>query len=134
MLRSNPSTVTAAVSKRVDPSGPDPTARSIKRVNPSAPDARKINGLISGETRARELLDLHAKYGPSFDAIHLATCWSRLGRVSAADRRVNPCVADTVVQRFTSQAMQGTRHAAEQPIGRDGSGVEEGREGRPERS
>jgi len=47
---------------------------------------KQINSLISKSTRARELLDLHAKYGEAFNEINLATCWSRLGKVSGLDR------------------------------------------------
>ena len=52
----------------------------------AAPQPKQINSLISRSTSARELLGLHAKYGKAFDFIHLATCWSRLGRVGGEDR------------------------------------------------
>jgi len=35
---------------------------------------KQINSLISKSTRARELLDLRAKYGEAFNEINLATC------------------------------------------------------------
>ena len=47
---------------------------------------RELNSLIMGATRAQELLDLHANHGQMFTRVNLATCWSRLGRVSPADR------------------------------------------------
>ena len=65
-LRTNPSAVTAALRQ---------------------PDPRTLNGLLINLTSARELLELHQQYGTSFNHINLATCWSRLGRVRAADRR-----------------------------------------------
>jgi len=63
-----------------------PTAALHTRAPTNPPNPKQINSLISKSTRARELLDLHAKYGELFDSIHLATCWSRLGKVSASDR------------------------------------------------
>jgi len=63
-----------------------PTAALHTRAPLDLPHPKKINSLISRSTSARELLGLHAKYGEAFDSIHLATCWSRLGKVSASDR------------------------------------------------
>jgi len=63
-----------------------PTAALHTRAPPDLPHPKKINSLISRSTSARELLGLHAKYGEAFDSIHLATCWSRLGRVNASDQ------------------------------------------------
>ena len=48
---------------------------------------RALNGLITGATRAQELVRLHEEHGENFDHINLATIWSRLGRLSASDRR-----------------------------------------------
>jgi len=64
-----------------------PTAAGWTRKN--APiDARRLNSLLSRSTTAQELLELHGQHGPAFDRIHLATCWSRLGRVNPADRKL----------------------------------------------
>ena len=51
-----------------------------------SPGPCQLNGLISRAERAQELLALHRKHGHAFDCINLATCWSKLGRVSAAER------------------------------------------------
>ena len=83
---------------------------------------KQINSLISKSTRARELLDLHAKYGEAFDSIHLATCWSRLGKVSGTDRSWlrsdDGAMLATLreqtrdrVQKFDAQAVSNTAHA-----------------------
>ena len=50
-------------------------------------DTRKLNGILSGATRARELLRLHNEHSQIFDRVSFGTCWSRLGRVSIADRK-----------------------------------------------
>ena len=49
-------------------------------------DTFKLNGILKDTTRARELLRLHAEHGRLFDRLSFGTTWSRLGRVSAADR------------------------------------------------
>ena len=49
-------------------------------------ECRTLNKLISKTERAKELLALHQLHGHAFDRVGLATCWSRLGRVSPADR------------------------------------------------
>jgi len=63
-----------------------PTAALHTRAPTDPPNPKQINSLVSKSTRARELLDLHAKYGEAFNEINLATGWSRLGKVSASDR------------------------------------------------
>ena len=49
-------------------------------------DCRTLNQLISKSERAQELLALHQLHGHAFGHVNLATCWSRLGRVSPAER------------------------------------------------
>jgi len=63
-----------------------PTAGVWTRKNTSI-IPKRLNSLLSSSTTAPELLELHEQHGPVFDRIHLATCWSRLGRVDAADRK-----------------------------------------------
>ena len=99
-----------------------PTAALHTRVPPDLPHPKQINSLISKSTRARELLDLHAKYGEAFNEIHLATCWSRLGKVSGSDRTwlrsdngaqlaaLREQTTDRV-QKFGAQAVSNTAHA-----------------------
>jgi len=88
---------------------------------PAAPEKDQLT-LISRSTSARELLRLHAKYGEAFDSIHFATCWSRLGKVSASDRtwlrsddgaRLATLREQTRdrVQKFDAQAVSNTAHA-----------------------
>jgi len=83
---------------------------------------KQINSLISKSTRARELLDLHAKYGEAFNDIHLSTSWSRLGKVSGSDRSWlrsdDGAMLATLreqtrdrVQKFDAQAVSNTAHA-----------------------
>jgi len=45
-----------------------------------------MNSIIISATRAQELLGLHRMHGQFYSGVNLATCWSRLGRVSAEDR------------------------------------------------
>jgi len=101
---------------------PRPTAALHTRAPTDPPNPRQINSLISKSTRARELLDLHAKYDEAFDSIHLATCWSRLGRVNASDQSWlrsddgAPLIAlreqtKERVQEFGAQAVSTTAHA-----------------------
>ena len=51
-----------------------------------SPDPRELNELLGRTELAQELLDLHRQFGHSFERVNLATCWSRLGRVSPAER------------------------------------------------
>jgi len=99
-----------------------PTAALHTRAPTDPLNPKQINSLISKSTRARELLDLHAKYGEAFDSIHLATCWSRLGKVSASDQswlrfddgaRLIALREQTRdrVQKFGAQAVSSTAHA-----------------------
>jgi len=99
-----------------------PTAALHTRAPTDPPNPKQINSLISKSTRARELLDLHVKYGEAFDSIHLATCWSRLGKVSASDQswlrfdngaRLIALREQTKerVQEFGAQAVSTTSHA-----------------------
>jgi len=75
---------------RYDARAPPPPPRHAPPAPPPPPrkervgddPSYKINGLISGEARARELLDLYQQHGQSFTHVNLSTCWSRLGRVS----------------------------------------------------
>jgi len=99
-----------------------PTAALHTRVPPDLPHPKQINSLISKSTRARELLDLLAKYGEAFNEIHLATCCSRLGKVSGSDRTwlrsdngaqlaaLREQTTDRV-QKFGAQAVSNTAHA-----------------------
>jgi len=78
--------------RRSQPSCDSCTAPRQKGGGPPAPRgearvaSRSLNKLISKSERAQELLALHQLHGHAFDRLNLATCWSRLGRVSPADR------------------------------------------------
>ena len=52
-----------------------------KRLNP-----RQLTSCMSNASSAAELLRLHSEHGAAFNEIHLATCWSRLGRLRGGER------------------------------------------------
>ena len=49
-------------------------------------DPRQLTSFMSNASSAIELLRLHSEHGAAFNEIHLATCWSRLGRSRGAER------------------------------------------------
>ena len=59
---------------------------SRSNMAPAGLDPRQLNGIISKTERAQDLLDLHEQHGHVFDRVNITTCWSRLGRVSPAER------------------------------------------------
>ena len=56
--------------------------RDPDRLPTRTPDPRLLNEHLSGQ----ELLDFYQQHGHAFDRVNLATCWSRLARVNAAER------------------------------------------------
>ena len=70
-----------------DHNAPRPGARGspAPRGHGGGCNRAKLNALISGEARARELLDLHTQHGSSFNNVNISTIWSRLGRVTPAE-------------------------------------------------
>ena len=58
------------------------------RAQPASASGRRLTARISRTATAAEVLSLHAKAGTSFNAIHLATCWAVLARVSKDRERL----------------------------------------------
>ena len=59
---------------------PQPAGQALS-LNP-----RELNELLGRTEHAQALLDLHRQFGHAFNHVNLATGWSKLGRMSPAER------------------------------------------------
>ena len=60
---------------------------ALPKSSGNTPAPRALNGLLTKATTAKELLELHERYGSAFNHVNLATCWSQLGRVRPGGER-----------------------------------------------
>jgi hypothetical protein len=72
-----------------------------------APDPRTLNQCIVKLTDPLEVLRLYDEYGHAYDAINLATTWSRLGQARGKSRGLLRLQDGKRLHALREQSMQG---------------------------